>query len=209
MGQGPRGSRLGRSWAASLCPASARPRAGAEGPLPGGSARLALSEEQRGSAATFVRSLFNLHGSRCDPDSPINPALVILFYFPPTPLPSLFFGRVQTLLWSLFCSCSSFLSLPVARCPSLPREQLLFLLLSFAAVGSTTPTTSVTKLVLTGQPPVPESTSCSLAAGLGRDLAAGGSGMLPEHPPCLAAPLPKSTRQGLALGTRCPTRPGC
>lgn len=34
-------------------------------------------------APVFVRSLFELHGSRCDQDSPINPALVILFCSPP------------------------------------------------------------------------------------------------------------------------------
>lgn len=63
-------------------------------------------------AAVFVRSPFHLHGSRCDQDSPINPALVILFVYP---LP-LSFGRVQTLLWSLFCS-GSLLSWLGARGP--------------------------------------------------------------------------------------------
>lgn len=47
-----------------------------------GSAHLMLAEEER-SSHPFVHSQFHLHGSHCDQDSPINPALVILFYFPP------------------------------------------------------------------------------------------------------------------------------
>lgn len=63
--------------------------------------------------AVFIHSPFHLHGSRCDQDSPINPASIILFLFSPLPF---FFGRVQTLLWSLFCS-GSLLSWPGARGP--------------------------------------------------------------------------------------------
>lgn len=80
---------------------------------------------------------------------------------------------------------------PVARCPPLPCKQLPFPLVSFAAVGSTTQTTSVTKLVLTGRSPVPEPTSWGLTAWLRWDLAAGGSGMLPEQPLAWQLPPPR------------------
>lgn len=93
-----------------------------------------------------LHSLFQLRGSRCDQDSP-NP-LPWLFYFV-FPFP-FYFGRVQTLLWSLFLFWLFALLEPVAWCLLLPWQQCPFLLVSFAAVGYTTQTTSVTKLVLTG-----------------------------------------------------------
>lgn len=68
-------------------------------------------------APVFVRSLFQLHGSRCDQDSPINPALVILFCSPPSHFPlaesRLHFGPFFVLIFH-----SPGLE-PVARCPLL------------------------------------------------------------------------------------------
>jgi len=165
--------------------------------------RLRGAEEESGSRCCLCTSPFHPRGSRCDQDSPINPALVILFCFPP---PSHFSLAESRLCFGpFFCSgsCSPGLE-PVARCSPLPSTQLPSPVVSFAAVGSTTQTTSVTKLVLTGRSPVPEPTARGLAAGLRGDLAAGGSRTLPEQPLARWLPPPQSTRQCLALGTGLP-----
>lgn len=96
----------------SLCTHWAKPR---EPPL--WSFCLVPAEGSMALAALFV-FLFHLHGSRCDQDSP--KTLLWLFYFV-SPLP-FSFGRVQTLLWSLFCS-GSLLSWPGA-CGLVPTASL-------------------------------------------------------------------------------------
>lgn len=134
--------------------------------------------------AVFVRSPFRLHGSHRAQDGPINPALVILFCYPlplflwPSPdfaLVPFLFRFFALLAWS-----------PWAGAHRFPVSSSLALLVSFA-VASTTQTTSVTKLVLTGRSPVPECSSWPLTAWLRWHLAAGGSRTLPEQP--LAWPL--------------------
>lgn len=199
----------GATWAGagarpplSLCPSA---RAGTEGLLLGGSARLALSEGQHRSPATFVRSLFNLHGSRCDPDSPINPASVILFYSPPLPsLLPFFFGRVQTSLWSLFLFLVCFsLSRPVApRFPASSSPSFAFLLQPSLPPLQPPPLQNWCSLDnLQSLNPPPAASQLGWAGTWQRDA--------PGAPPCLAAPLPKSTRQSLALRMRSPTPLGC
>lgn len=198
----PPGPELGR---VPLCPSVPLPGQAPRDCCRGGSARLALSEGQHRSPATFVRSLFNLHGSRCDPDSPINPASVILFYSPPLPsLLPFFFGRVQTSLWSLFLFLVCFsLSRPVApRFPASSSPSFAFLLQPSLPPLQPPPLQNWCSLDnLQSLNPPPAASQLGWAGTWQRDA--------PGAPPCLAAPLPKSTRQSLALRTRSPTPLGC
>lgn len=135
------------------------------------------------------------------PGQPNKPCSGYFIWFPPPPTPIFLWPSPDFALVPFFVLvlCSPGLE-PVTQCPSLPRKQLLFPLDSFAAIGSTTQTTSVTKLVLTGQSPVPELTSRGLTAWLRWDMAARGSGMLPEQPLAWCLPAPQKHKAGSGPG---------
>lgn len=77
-----------------------------------------LSVRPRAPTALFVHSSFNLLGSCCAQDNPINPALVILFYFHPSPF-LLTESRLCFAPFFVLVLCSPGPE-PTLRCPSLP-----------------------------------------------------------------------------------------
>lgn len=197
----PPGPELGR---VPLCPSVPLPGQAPRDCCRGGSARLALSKGQHGSPATFVCSLFNLHGSRCDPDSPINPASVILFYSPPSP-PSFPFSLAESRLrfGPFFCSWSAFLSpapWPLASPRAAPLPLPFFCSRRFHHSNHLR--------YKTGAHWTTSSPSIHLLQPRSWAGPGPGSGMLPEHPLAWQPPSPKAQGRVWPSGRGLPPRWG-